>query len=183
MPSATGTVLKKEAERRNLGDAEVARLKEWANNVAELESNNNPSRTQGDSPTGIGRGKYQFEKGGSNTAKVAANRFMNWEKANGTVKIPEEDRKELQKESPDFSVLSEDTQDAVFFIHHSLHPLTPITKIAEGTYPQKDAWIDFHWAGSEKERPKKEKMWDDRISKVRDAKRAAIANTFPEAMQ
>ena len=174
-------VLQTEAEKRNLSKKDLSRLRNWALNVGHIESDNNYTRTQNDDPEGIGRGKYQFENSkGSGTAKTAANRIQNWEKINGSLDISKEDRAELSKEDPDFSKLSEDVQDAAFIIHHSLHPGTPLTQIAKGSFPQAEAWVRYHWAGPETDAQSKYDMWNKRI----DAPiRAATAGTFPEAMQ
>lgn len=188
--SPAAKVLQTEAKKRNLTKEEVKRLRKWANNVAEVESEGIANRLQNDSENGIGRGKYQFEiqknvngeKVGSGTAKTAANRFFNWEKQNGKLNIPKKDREELKKDMPDFSKLSENTQDAVFFIHHSLHPQTPLSKIAKGNYDPKEAWINFHWAGDDKKAPAKRNMWDSRIENKRIAKIANLANTFIQAI-
>lgn len=183
--SPAAAVLEKEAKARDLNPEDVKRLTDWANNVAEIESNNIPDRKQGDDPEGIGRGKYQFEirsKEGQAAAKTAANRFFEWEKQNNiTLDIPKKDREELKKETPDFSVLAEETQDAAFFINHILHPRTPLTRIAKGTYDPKKAWANFHYAGPDKK--DRERMWESRIEgKGFKARLASLANTFVDAI-
>lgn len=179
-----GYVLEKEAELRDLEKEDLERLTDWANKVAVIESNNIPDRTQDDKENGIGRGKYQFESAaGSGTNKTARNRLKNWEKENGTLDIPKADRKELEKEDPDFSKLSEETQDIIFFIHHSKHELTPLTKIAKGTFDPKDAWIKYHWAGSPKDKAARETKWDSLFDEGNyKAKLANLANTFVNAI-
>lgn len=188
--SPAAKVLQTESKKRNLKKEDVKRLRTWAENVADLESEGIPDRLQNDSENGIGRGKYQFEvqrdvngkKVGSGTAKTAANRFFNWEEENGKLNIPKKDREELKKDMPDFSKLSEETQDAVFFIHHSLHPRTPLSEIAKGEYDPKEAWVNFHWAGNPEEAPSKRNMWDSRIENKTTAKLANLANTFIQAI-
>jgi len=178
--SSLQKVLQVEADKRNLSSNDVLRLMDWADNVAQVESNKIATRTQGDSEQGIGRGKYQFESTkGSGAAKTAATRFFNWEKQNDVLEIPKEDREELYKEDPDFSKLSEETQDALFIIHHSLHPKTPLTDIAKGKVQQSEAWLKYHWAGNDKDKSSKQQQW---YKEIELPKKAKIANTFAEAM-
>ena len=177
------TVLKTEAKNRGLNTSDVTRLMQFANDVAEVESENIVDRTQNDKADGIGRGKYQFERTGSKTAKTAANRFFNWEKENNiSLDIPKKDREELKKDAPDFSKLSEDTQDSVFYIHHSKHPRTPFTEIAKGKYDPKEAWINFHWSGNPENKASKEKLWNARIQGGLKNQLALAANTFVNAI-
>ena len=189
MNSLQDMVLSVEAQERNLAPEEIERLKYFASQVAEIESNNKADRQQGDDPSLPGKGKYQFEtnaKGGSNSAFTANNRLRNWEKRFGSLPIPEKDRKELQKKSPDFSRLSEDTQDALFFINLSQHETAPLTELAKGKIANKNMWLDFHWAGGKNSPeliPEKEEMWDKRFRSSTLNQRALTANTFPEAMR
>lgn len=177
-------VLRTEAKARDLNADDVARLLSLSRKVGEIESNNIPTRTQGDSAKGIGRGKYQFEgKAGSNAAKTAANRLLQWESKHKSLDLSKEERTELRKNSPDFSKLSEDVQDALFIINLSIADGVPLTDIAKGVIDEKEAWIKYHWAGNEKQRPSKEQMWDKRFSKEAQlAKRANTAKTFPSAL-
>jgi len=179
-----GYVLQTEAKKRNLEKKDLSRLADWANKVGEIESKNIPDSTQNNKEKGIGRGKYQFEStAGSGTAVTARNRFNAWEKENGALDIPKSDRQELEKKDPDFSKLSEQTQDILFFIHHSKHPRTPLTKIAKGTVSPKDAWIKYHWAGKSEDILAKETMWNARFDKGNyKAKLANLANTFVNAI-
>jgi len=177
-------VLQTEAKERGLSPNDVARLFSLSRKVGEIESNNIASRTQGDTSDGIGRGKYQFESAkGSNAAKTAANRLIQWEDKHKTLDLSQEERAELSKDSPDFSKLSEDAQDALFIINLSVAEGVPLTDIAKGNIDEKEAWIRYHWAGSEDQRLSKEQMWDSRFSeKAQISKRAQIAKTFPEAL-
>ena len=177
-------VLRTEAKARDLNVDDVARLLTFSNRVAEIESNNIADRTQGDSEKGIGRGKYQFENaGGSNAAKTAANRLAQWEEQHKFLDIPKEDRVELGKDSPDFSKLSEDTQDALFIINMSIADGVPLTDIAKGKVSDKEAWIKYHWAGDPSKVSAKESMWDTRFNPQEAvAKRAKTAKTFVSAL-
>jgi Rad3-related DNA helicase len=183
MSSITNKVLKVEADSRNLNAEDLTNLLGFARKVGEIESNNIPDRLQGDDPNLAGRGKYQFENDkGSNAAKTAATRLKQWESKNEPLPIPKKDREELSKPSPDFSKLSEDTQDALFFINLSIHPTAPFTDIAKGKISNKDAWLNYHWAGADADKESKSSMWDNRFSNSSLAKAAKTAKTFPEAL-
>ena len=173
MSDLLNQVLGIEARKRKLSSQDLSNLKSFMNNVGEIESNNIPDRYQNDSKDSAGRGKYQFENDkGSNAARTAANRLAQWEKANGTLDIPSNEREELAKSSPNFAVLSEPVQDALFLVNMSIAPKVPFSDIARGKIPQKEAWIKYHWAGSPEEAPKKERMWDIRQmqNKAKEAK-------------
>ena len=173
MSDPLSQVLGIEARKRKLSSQDLSNLKSFMNNVGEIESNNIPDRYQNDSEDSAGRGKYQFENDkGSNAARTAANRLAQWEKANGTLDIPSNEREELAKSSPNFAALSEPVQDALFLVNMSIAPKVPFSDIARGKIPQKEAWIKYHWAGSPEEAPKKERMWDMRQmqNKAKEAK-------------
>jgi hypothetical protein len=179
MSDLLNKVLGIEAKKRKLNDQDLSNLKSFMNNVGEIESNNIPDRYQNDSKDSAGRGKYQFENDkGSNAAKTAANRLAQWEKANGKLDIPLKEREELSKPSPNFAALSEPVQDALFLVNMSIAPQVPFSDIAKGKIPQKEAWIKYHWAGSEKEAPKKSRMWDMRQME----KQANKAKTFVSSL-
>ena len=180
MSDLLNQVLGIEAKKRKLNDQDLSNLKSFMNNVGEIESNNIPDRYQNDSENSAGRGKYQFENDkGSNAAKTAANRLAQWEKANGKLDIPPKEREELSKPSPNFAALSEPVQDALFLVNMSIAPQVPFNDIAKGKIPQKEAWIKYHWAGSEKEAPKKSRMWDMRqMEKQADKAKTFISSLF-----
>ena len=180
MSDLLNQVLGIEAKKRKLNDQDLSNLKSFMNNVGEIESNNIPDRYQNDSENSAGRGKYQFENDkGSNAAKTAANRLAQWEKANGKLDIPPKEREELSKPSPNFAALSEPVQDALFLVNMSIAPQVPFNDIAKGKIPQKEAWIKYHWAGSEKEAPKKSRMWDMRqMEKQADKAKTLSSSLF-----
>lgn len=175
MSNVLDVVIEKEAKGRELNNEDISNIRSFMRNVGEIESNNIPDRYQADREDSAGRGKYQFENDkGSNAAKTAANRLSQWEKQNGKLELSKEEREELSKPSPNFAKLSEDAQDALFLINLSVAPNVPFTDIAKGKIPQKEAWIKYHWAGSEKEVGEKERMWDMRMLK----NKAKQAKTF-----
>ena len=156
------TLLAKEARKRNWNPDQISVFENWRNSVGQIESNNIPTRTQGDSPKGIGRGKYQYETSkGSATNKTATNRLKSFLKKNNfSIKdLPESDRKVLSKGDPDFSLLSEDTQDIIFLADKSEAPETKLNDLVSGAISPDDAWIKWHWKGSKKEAEKKREQW------------------------
>lgn len=162
-------LLEREAKKRGWGDEEIQRFESWRNQVAEIESNNIASRTQGDSETGIGRGKYQYELGksggGSGAAKTAVKRLTNYLDRNNLSlsMLPKQDIAVLQSKEPDFSKLSEETQDIIFLADKAEAKDVPLNQLVMGEISPQEAWLDWHWRGSSKERPAKMKMWDTRF--------------------
>ena len=135
--------------------------------VGQIESNNIPDRVQGDTSTGIGRGKYQYELStGSGANKTASNRLFQSLSTLGISldDIPVRDRQILIGEDPDFSVLSEDVQDLVFLADKFQAGDVDLNAIAKGDIPLKEAWLNTHWRGTEKDRAEKAQMWDNRFS-------------------
>lgn len=163
MSNLLDQVLSTEAKARSLEDKDISNIRGFISKVGDIESNNRPDRYQDDSDESAGRGKFQFENDkGSNASKTAAKRLSQWEEKNGKLPLSKAERDELSKPSPNFAKLSEDTQDAMFIINMSIAENVPFTKIAKGEIPQKEAWIKYHWAGSEEEAENKRKMWDER---------------------
>jgi hypothetical protein len=162
------TLLAKEAGNRNWNPDQINVFENWRNSVGQIESNNIPTRTQGDSPKGIGRGKYQYETSkGSGTNKTAINRLKSFLKKNNySIKdLPESDRKVLSKKDPDFSLLSEDTQDIIFLADKTEAPEAILNNLVTGSISPVDAWINWHWKGSPKEVANKRKQWSRNINK------------------
>jgi hypothetical protein len=60
----------------------------------------------------------------------------------------------MQDKNPDFSKLSEDMQDAIFYADKAMGKM-PVTDLVKGNLSQEDAWADYHWAGNPKERQTK----------------------------
>jgi len=165
--SAFQTVLGVEQQSRNLSVDDIDRLVAWASQVGEIESNNIPDRKQSDG--GPGRGKYQYELDdgvGAGANLTARQRLENWEKSRGVeLPIPPEDRAILSSDNPDFSLLSEDTQDALFIVDKALAPDVPVSDIAQGNVDPMDAWIKYHWRGSDEEVAAKQQMWNERFGR------------------
>jgi len=164
--------------RKNRGNAVADSLQSLGTKIAEIESNNMPTRVQdieldngqiiADGPA---RGKYQFEmfyRGGSGGAKTAVNRTINLYK-NNNQKVPDELYKLSLQEDVDFSKLSESLQDDIFYANAAQKEGFLLDDLASGKLTEKEAWLTHHWAGQEKDRQKKSIMWDKRfIKKVID---------------
>jgi hypothetical protein len=167
------TLLQQEAERRGWSEDQMMMFDQWRYNVAEVESNNDPIRLQGDDPKGYGRGKYQYEVSrgkGSGTNKTALNRLkkflgrFDYELS----ALPKQDQKELLTKDPDFAKLSEDTQDLLFLADKSEAPETNLNALVNGNIDLDDAWIQWHWKGNKKEIPKKKSMWQRNTTPVEE---------------
>ena len=160
------TLLEKEAAKRKWTPQEKAIFDAWRNSVGQVESKNIPSRTQGDSPKGIGRGKYQYETSvGSATNKTAKTRLEKFLKRNGYSinDLPAQDRKELSKPDPDFAKLSEDTQDQLFLADKVIAPEVKLDDIVKGKIDFDDAWIRYHWKGGNAKQDDKRQQWQNNV--------------------
>jgi hypothetical protein len=141
---------------RNYTDEEIQVLRQHANYVGNAESDNIPNRKQlGGGP---GRGKYQYEiatenKPGQQGAKTAFNRYINLKNKYG-LPLTKKDIALSKEESPDFSTLSEDMQDAIFYADKAMGNM-PVGDLVKGKLSHEDAWADYHWAGDPVEREEK----------------------------
>ena len=145
---------------RNYTDEEIEVLKQHADYVANAESDRIPDRIQ--MGGGPGRGKYQYEiatedKPGQQGAKTAVNRYINLKNKYG-IPLTEEDMLLRQDENPDFSKISEDMQDAIFYADKAMGNM-PVGNLVKGRLSHEDAWVDYHWAGDPQEREKKIKYF------------------------
>ena len=157
--AALNQVLRIIAESRNYSGEQLKRLGNYSKSVALTESNGDPRAKQ--HKDGPGRGKYQFEMlSGSGRNMTAVQRLENFQKKyKQELAFDPADLEVLQSKNPDFSQLSERAQDAVFFSDLMMGPV-PVEDLANGKLEGKDAWIKYHWAGSEKDRPAREAHWD-----------------------
>jgi hypothetical protein len=172
-------LLEKEAERRQWTPEETSVFEQWRNSVGEIESNNIPSRVQGDDPKGYGRGKYQYEVArgkGSGTNKTALNRLKKFLKRyeSDLSMLPKADQRELKKDDPDFARLTEDTQDLLFLADKSEAPESNLNALVQGKIPLDDAWIQWHWKGNPKEVPVKKQMWQNNIATEEEVSRGEL---------
>jgi hypothetical protein len=186
MSELLNQVLGIEAKKRKLNSEDLSNFKGFMNRVSFVESKGDPYAYQSNNPNLPGRGKYQYEndavvagKKGSNHALTVANRLRNWEKTNGELPIPPEDRAELNNQSPDFAKLDEATQDALFVIDKSMAEDVPFSDLAKGKIPQSEAYLKYHWRGSDKEKDKKLAQWNREMQDMQ----AMQAKTFPTALR
>jgi len=161
-------VLEKIAAKKGWGGKEIRKFKHFAASVAQIESLNNPQAHQ--SGGGPGRGKFQFEIAagkGSGGNKVAVNRYKNFVKDNPDFKdvMTEKEWAVLNSEDPDFSLLSGDAQDVMFYVNHYAHPRHKIDDTVSGKKSMRDAWLDYHWAGGDDnpDRPARKHHWDSEM--------------------
>jgi hypothetical protein len=148
---------------RDLRGEDVANaLSEHAKDVSWVESKNKNIPQFGGGPA---RGIYQYEikgtKDGSGASETALSRFYNYISKNN-LSIPLEYEDELKnlssKNNPDFTELSSELQSQIFYADKALGEI-PLDKLADGSLSSKDAWVKYHWAGSERKRPDKEKQF------------------------
>jgi hypothetical protein len=138
-------------------------LAEHAKDVSWVESEDRNIPQFGGGPA---RGIYQYEikgtKDGSGASETALNRFYNYISKNN-LSIPLEYEDELKnlsdKNNPDFTELSPELQSQIFYADKALGTI-PLDKLADGSLSSRDAWVKYHQAGSEKERPNKEEQFD-----------------------
>jgi hypothetical protein len=148
---------------RDLRGEDVANaLSEHAKDVSWVESKNKNIPQFGGGPA---RGIYQYEikgtKDGGGASETALNRFYNYISKNN-LSIPLEYEDELKnlsnKNNPDFTELSSELQSQIFYADKALGAI-PLDKLADGSLSSEDAWVKYHWAGSERKRPDKEKQF------------------------
>lgn len=148
------------AKSRGWGPAQCDMLRSYADQVAAVESDCNPTACQRGG--GPGRGKYQFElmEGGSGANAVARTRMMNFCYRHGVhLKFTEADQKVLESDDPDFSQLSEDAQDAIFIANADRHPKMRLDDLVKGRLTFVDAWVRYHWAGGPEQEPARREHW------------------------
>lgn len=131
------------AKKKGWTPQQTENFRKYGDAVAFTESNNNPNAVQiGGGP---GRGKYQYEVGGS--VQTALNRLKSFNRAMGIEdNFTKKDREILSSKDPDFSKLSEDAQDAVFVA--DTWGKAPTDEIASGQISPEDTWVKYHWAGN-----------------------------------
>ena len=174
-------MLEFEAEDRGWeGQEQIDRVLKFQDLTAQVESDRIPNRVQGSTPEnptvavegkgGPGGGKYQVEKTtpnkvGSNTTWVS--RTFNYfgtdvrgveggGKRAGLV-LSEEDRRLLSQPNVDFSTLPEGLQDVTMTANMLQHPDFSVTDLANGKLGYDDAYVDYHWAGWQKNNSQEER--------------------------
>lgn len=144
------------------GEKQAIMLEAHGREVAQIESGNKfdaIQRQRSDNQlTGPGRGLYQYEVSGNNlggetgsgASKTALTRYKNFYKKYGQ-EIPEQYQEELKRvnnDNPDFSKLSRELQQEIFYADKERGRL-PLDELAAGTLSLKDAYVDYHWIGNQ----------------------------------
>lgn len=164
-PLSYEALLSMVADQRGWDSDQAKALDSFRHNVGNHESNNVPTAKQ--TTGGPGRGKYQYEIfgcGGSGASTTAVNRLKNYFKRNDMDLglLPETDCEYLFSEDPDFSQVSEGTQDMLFLLDKVESPNTKLDRLISGEVDEAEAWADWHWGGKdEKERAAKTKRYND----------------------
>ena len=70
------------------------------------------------------------------------------------------------QEDIDFSKLPESLQDDIFYASAAQKEGFLLDDLASGKLSEKDAWLNYHWAGSDEERGKKAKEWEERFEEA-----------------
>ena len=149
--------LDKFSSAKGFTEEEKARLKLYADQVAQVESLGKPDAVQGGG--GPGRGKYQYElASGSGRNKTGKQRLKNFEKKYGDLTLDAHDRNVLNQDDPDYSQMTEGGQDEVFFADLAMGPVNT-RELARGEATPEDTWIKHHWAGAEDQAPQKREQW------------------------
>ena len=168
-------MLEFEAEDRGWeGQEQIDRVLKFQDLTAQVESDRIPNRVQGSTPEnptvavegkgGPGGGKYQVEKTtpnkvGSNTTWVnrTFNYFDNGKGKRAGLVLSEEDRRLLSQPNVDFSTLPEGLQDVTMTANMLQHPKFSVTDLANGKLAYDDAYVDYHWAGWQKNNNQEER--------------------------
>ena len=64
-----------------------------------------------------------------------------------------------------FSKLPESLQDDIFYASSAQKKGFLLDDLASGKLSEKDAWLNYHWAGKEEDRKSKSDLWDKRFVK------------------
>jgi len=156
----TDKILSAIQKKRGYTDEEVERVKEYGDDVAFVESNNDPKAVQivNGKARGAGRGKYQFElegvAGGSGANTTALKRTKRFLASHGVEDAPELDSL-ISKKNVDFSTLPEEVQDSIFLADLS-EGKAPLDDLAKGKVDKGEFYAKHHWAGA-RDNPKKER--------------------------
>tara|TARA_R100000995_G_scaffold24951_3_gene10757 strand:+ start:3421 stop:8517 length:5097 start_codon:yes stop_codon:yes gene_type:complete len=141
-------------------DEEIQELKNYGSSVALVESDRKPSAVQivAGKAVGAGRGKYQYEVsineldstlGGSGANKTALQRYKNFHKMYN-IPLTARDQEIIDEidNNLDFSTLSEQEQDAIFYADQAMGSLS-LEDLVTGKISYNDAWYTTHYAGKD----------------------------------
>ena len=146
--SKSSIILQAIQRARGFSDEEMEKLKEYSTSVGYTESDNIADRAQ--ESGGPGRGKYQYElstEKGSGANKTALQRYENF-LTKHKLEMNARDLEIINSKNLDFSTLSEDEQDAIFYADQAMGNL-PLADLVSGKLSFDDAWYTYHYAGKD----------------------------------
>ena len=165
--SADEVILMAAAKKRGWSPEESNVFRVHKDLVGWTESDNIPTRTQGDDPRGIGRGKYQVEmdslrreaakdnpeeykryKDFGGSSSVYVNRYKNFKEINN-IPLTKREIELFKNKDLDFSKVPEDLQDAMFYTDKLMKKNFPVNDLVKGKLSHNDAWYKYHYAGSD----------------------------------
>ena len=181
--SADEIILMTASEKRGWTPEESNVFRVHKDLVGWTESDNIPTRTQGDDPRGTGRGKYQVEmdslrreaakdnpeeykkyKDFGGSSSVYVNRYKNFKEINN-IPLTEREIELFKNTDLDFSKVPEDLQDAMFYTDKLMKENFPVNDLVKGKLSHNDAWYKYHYAGTDES---KLNLLNERVS-LRDS--------------
>ena len=181
--SADEIILMTAAKKRGWTPEESNVFRVHKDLVGWTESDNIPTRTQGDDPRGTGRGKYQVEmdslrreaakdnpeeykryKDFGGSSSVYVNRYKNFKEINN-IPLTEREIELFKNTDLDFSKVPEDLQDAMFYTDKLMKENFPVNDLVKGKLSHNDAWYKYHYAGTDES---KLNLLNERVS-LRDS--------------
>ena len=103
---------------------------------------------------GPGRGLYQFEEGTNKGGIIAAKRLKRYYLSTDSP-VPAWLKKAAKSNSLDVSKLTVAQQGSLFLGNMREHPRADLANVVNGKESITDFWADYHWAGKEKDKPKR----------------------------
>ena len=165
--SADEIILRIASKKRGWTPEEANVFRVHKDLVGWTESDNIPTRTQGDDPRGTGRGKYQVEmdslrreaakdnpeeykryKELTGSSGVYVNRYKNF-KSKNNIPLTKREIELFKNKDLDFSKVPEDLQDAMFYTDKLMKPEFPVNDLVKGKLSHNDAWYKYHYAGTD----------------------------------
>lgn len=113
---------------------------------------------------GPGRGKYQFEVGKNSGAITAARRTKQYYQAND-IKVPQWLEEATKNDSLDVTNLTGEQQDVLFLGNMRQHPKADLSKVWEGKQSVDDFWLNYHWAGKDRDRKDRATSFKDSMNR------------------
>lgn len=138
----------------NSGQSVADSLNVLKDTSAWMESKFEPYITQ--ESGGPGKGLYQFEKGPKMGGETAIGRYKNYYNEVLKQPIPEEMKRYINQENPDFTDFPAWVQTELFYADKQQDPKFILSELGSGELPMKDAYIKHHYRGDETDRISKQ---------------------------